>query len=324
MSAASERAGSEAEAAAAPVVAPPVLSRQEARALNAPRDWPGLVHLGAQLALGALSFSATAVLGAAGDPLWWVAATLAGIVVLSFFPTLHEAGHQTAFASDFWNEVSVWLGALAMLEGPEFFREFHWEHHRSTQDPEHDPEISGAPGLLSEWPGNLLVYLGLATGQLLMIGKLGFTVACAFLPRRLVLARFPFIREERMGKVVRQCRIVLLILVGATALGFFLVPGFGYVLVAWPIAHLFLGLYLMPEHTGLPQRGSQLEKTRSVRSNPVLRWIMWNMPYHAEHHHLPGVPFHRLPALSGRLGPAVVHRSSGYLAFHGEALRRLF
>jgi len=30
-------------------------------------------------------------------------------------------------------------------------------------------------------------------------------------------------------------------------------------------------------------------------------YLFWNMPYHAEHHMLPAVPFHALPGLRGHM-----------------------
>jgi fatty acid desaturase len=95
------------------------------------------------------------------------------------------------------------------------------------------------------------------------------------------------------------------------------------VLLAWPLAHLLLGFYLMPEHTGLPAEGTQCERTRSVESNALVRWLMWNMPLHAVHHAQPGVPFHAVPELHRLFAPRLSHVTRGYLAFHGEALRRL-
>ena len=50
---------------------------------------------------------------------------------------------------------------------------------------------------------------------------------------------------------------------------------------------------------------------------------MWNMPYHAEHHAYPGVPFHALPALHARLGGRVRVAGQGYTAFHRTYLRAL-
>jgi fatty acid desaturase len=302
----------------------PTVERDELRTLGLRSDGPARAHFAFQLPLFAASAWATASLASGGSELWWAAACVCAVAVLMFFPMLHETGHQTAFESDSWNEVACWLGALFMLQAPSFFREFHLEHHRSTQDPEKDPEISGAPNLLGAWPSNPFVYLGVASGQPLMVGKLAFTVMCALLPIRVWAAAFPFVREQRRGLVARESRIALAALVGSTALGLSFVPGFGYVLLAWPIAHLLLGFYLMSEHTGLPETGSQLERTRTVHSNALVRWIMWNMPYHAEHHQHPGIPFHALPELHERLSQALVHTSAGYLAFHREALTQVF
>ena len=37
------------------------------------------------------------------------------------------------------------------------------------------------------------------------------------------------------------------------------------------------------------------------RSNALVRFFAWNMPYHVEHHLHPSVPFHALPKLHERL-----------------------
>jgi fatty acid desaturase len=36
---------------------------------------------------------------------------------------------------------------------------------------------------------------------------------------------------------------------------------------------------------------------RTVRMNPVFRFLYWNMNYHIEHHMFPMVPYHALPKL---------------------------
>ena len=65
-----------------------------------------------------------------------------------------------------------------------------------------------------------------------------------------------------------------------------------------------------------------MQRTRTIRTNALVRTLMWNMPYHAEHHANPGVPYHALPALHDRLAPELEHVSSGYLAFHADAVLR--
>jgi fatty acid desaturase len=297
-------------------------SRSAAAGLGARRNGPGLVHLGAQLAVLAAASVATVQLAAAGHPGWIAAVTLTGVVIVTFFPTLHEAGHQTAFASAGLNELAVWLGALLMLQCPSFFREFHWEHHRATQDPALDPEIRAAPRLVDDWPGNPLAWALLASGLHLLLGKPAFTLACGFTPRRVWVPLFPYLRPAQRRRIAWESRATVLGLAGGVAAGLTWIPGFAPLLLAWPISHLLLGLYLMPEHTGLPHSGTQLERTRTVESNAIVRWLMWNMPYHAEHHAHPGVPFHAVPVLHERLRGELVAVHRSYTAFHLEALRR--
>lgn len=296
--------------------------RDALRGLMSRDDGPGLTRLLASLAVFTASAVATASLAAAGGALWIAPAIVGGLAYVTFFPALHEAGHGTAFASPALNRATAWFCSFMMLEGPSFFREFHWEHHRQTQDRSHDPEISAAPQLLDGWPTNIITYLMLATGQLLWTGKLMFTLASALLPSALLRRVFPYIRAAQAPQVARECRLVLALMIALVTLGLAFIPGFWAILMIWPIGHVFLGLYLMPEHTGLPHDGSQLHRTRTLRSNPWLRWCMWNMPYHAEHHAYPGVPFHALPRLHQLLGDEVEHQVPGYFAFHAEAIRR--
>jgi fatty acid desaturase len=296
--------------------------RDALRGLMGRSDGPALARILASLAVFSGSVVATGSLAAADDPLWLAPTIVGGLAYATFFPPLHEAGHGTAFASPALNTATTWLCAILMLEGPSFFREFHWEHHRHTQDRRQDPEIMAAPDLLDGWPSNIVTYLALASGQLLWIGKLMFTVGSALLPAALRRHFFPYVRATQAARVARECRLVLAILVAAIALGLAFIPGFWAILLIWPIGHVFLGLYLMPEHTGLGHEGSQLHRTRTIHSNALLRWWMWNMPYHGEHHAYPGVPFHALPRLHRLLGDEVEHPISGYLAFHAEAIRR--
>jgi len=303
--------------------AQPELSTSRMRELMVRSDLPGRVHFGSSLAVFLGGGAATVQLGAAGSAWWIVAAILTGGALTTFFPALHEAGHKSAFRTGWMNELVVAVSAFVMLQAPSFFREFHWQHHRTTQDRESDPEIAAAPAILDGWPSNPIVYLGLACGQLLMVGKAMFTLSCAFLPPGKAWDhQFPFIRPDRRRRIAWESRLVLALWAAVLTLGLRTVDGFVYALVAWPIAHLFLGIYLMPEHTGLPNHGSQLERTRTVISNGALRWLMWNMPYHGAHHAHPGVPFHQLPALERELEPALCHVSSGYFAFHREAIAR--
>lgn len=299
------------------------LSRDEMKALLARSDGPALALFSAQAAAFASGCAATLSLAAEGSPLRWIAVVVTGLVLLMFFASMHEAGHGTAFRTPWMNRAVTWVSAVLMLQAPTFFREFHFEHHRRTSDPHGDPEISGAPAILAPWPSNPLLWAARASGQHLMAGKAMFTLSCALLPIDFVSESFfPFLRPALRRRVAWESRIVVVLLAATCGAGLAFVPGFATLLLAWPVAHLGLGLFVMPEHTGLPSDGSQLRRTRSTRSNALVRGAMWNMPWHSEHHAFPAVPFHALPALGNRVAPDVENVSRGYLAFHAEALRR--
>ncbi|WP_246694633.1 fatty acid desaturase, partial [Mesorhizobium sp. M2D.F.Ca.ET.147.01.1.1] len=64
----------------------------------------------------------------------------------------------------------------------------------------------------------------------------------------------------------------------------------------------FLRLYLMAEHGRCPLVANMLENTRTTLTNWFVHKLAWNMPYHAEHHAYPGVPFHQLPEFHRLIG----------------------
>ncbi len=103
--------------------------------------------------------------------------------------------------------------------------------------------------------------------------------------------------------------------------------GTGAPVVYWVVPVLagqpFLRLYLLAEHTGRPLVGNILLNSRTTLTNPLVRRLAWNMPYHIEHHAFASVPFHALPRLHremrGRLGVL----APGYLAVHADVVRGL-
>ena len=72
----------------------------------------------------------------------------------------------------------------------------------------------------------------------------------------------------------------------------------------------------MCEHRGLPESGTIFERTRSIKTNAALRWLLWNMTYHAEHHAWPAVPWHALPAVHQEVSDHLIHKNKGVFALH--------
>ena len=85
----------------------------------------------------------------------------------------------------------------------------------------------------------------------------------------------------------------------------------------------FLRLYLLAEHGNCPLVENMLANSRTTLTNRVVRWIAWNMPYHAEHHAWPIVPFHQLPHLHDHLREHLGQVERGYTTFNRSYFERL-
>ncbi|MGH6947942.1 MAG: fatty acid desaturase, partial [Kiloniellales bacterium] len=97
------------------------------------------------LHLAALGLGWLAIHHARGTP-WLLSAVLATAVILTFlFAPLHETVHRTAFRSRTLSDlVATFCGFLLLLPA-NYFRAFHLEHHRWTQDRRRDPELAAPP-----------------------------------------------------------------------------------------------------------------------------------------------------------------------------------
>jgi fatty acid desaturase len=190
---------------------------------------------------------------------------------------------------------------------PAYFRAFHFAHHRHTQDPARDPELAAPkPASLG---GYLLLVSGLPYWRERLVTVSGHAAG---------RVRQAFIAKPQAAAVVREARLLLAVY-GAVA-GLSLAAG------SWAAALLgqpWLRMYLLAEHTGCPLVPDMLENSRTTRSNAVVRWLVWNMPYHSEHHSYPALPFHALPAAHGLLRERIAIRASGYLAVQREIIAGL-
>ena len=83
----------------------------------------------------------------------------------------------------------------------------------------------------------------------------------------------------------------------------------------------FLRLYLMAEHTGCALGDNVFDNTRTTYTNAAVLLLSWRMPYHAEHHCFPSVPFHALERLNALIKQRTQVTAPGYFALHRRLLR---
>ncbi len=286
------------------------LDRETVRQLSQRSDARGLlqlaVHLGLLCATGALVFLSR------GHPWLAPALVLHGIVLSFLFCALHESIHRTAFASRRLNDLVAWACGAVLMLPPEYFRCFHYTHHRFTQDPARDPELA-QPG-----PSTLSSYLWRVSGLPYWHDRLTVTLRHALSGR----VTEDFIPADKSALIVREARILWGVYLSILALSLYLRRADA--LIYWVIPALlgqpFLRLFLMAEHIGCAFSDDMLANTRTTCTNAGVRLLTWRMPYHAEHHCVPSVPFHSLGKLNALVGARVQVRAAGYLALHRQLL----
>ncbi len=286
------------------------LSRDKKQELTRKSDRRGLsalaVHMGGIVLLG--------VLIGLRVPLWPVLLLPQGILIIFLFTTLHETIHRTAFKTVWINDaVARFCGFLIVLPA-DWFRYFHFAHHRHTQDPERDPELA------SPKPETWRHYVWHVSG--LPIWASHVTTLVRNARGRCVDEYVPV---SARGKVTSEARWMLVAygLLAAGSIGL----GWPLLLFVWVVPALlgqpFLRLYLLAEHGRCAFVANMFENSRTTFTNRLVRRLAWNMPYHAEHHAFPGVPFHRLPQFHALTREHLVETEEGYWRFHEKYARAL-
>jgi fatty acid desaturase len=259
----------------------------------------GFGHFGTLAGTGAL------VLLTNGSLLLVPAMALHGAVLVFLFAPLHETIHRTAFRKRRLNDAVAFVCGLPLLLPPEYFRAFHFAHHRYTQDPAQDPELAG--GGRPATRGALLLHL---TGL----------PYWAFQARLLVRHAWgrvdaPFLSAAAGQRVIREAHVVVAIYAGIAALS--LAFGSPLALLLWVgpalLGQPWLRAFLAAEHMLCPFVPEMARNTRTTLTSRLILYYGWNMSFHAEHHLNPAIPFHGLPAAHQSLQPKLAIVGNGYL-----------
>jgi fatty acid desaturase len=109
-----------------------------------------------------------------------------------------------------------------------------------------------------------------------------------------------------------ETRLVALSWLAVGAVAMVGIRGTRWLVLAAILSNSFQALWLTTEHKGLPSEGTILERTRTLQTSAFVRWWLWNMNYHAEHHAWPAVPWHCLPAVHRQVVGYLDHVATGY------------
>jgi Na+-transporting NADH:ubiquinone oxidoreductase subunit F len=204
----------------------------------------------------------------------------------------HEAGHGTAFKSDWLNNALYEVASFMVLRESIPWRWSHTRHHSDTIIVGRDPEISvQRPTDFLKVITNFFNYsaarMYISNVLLHCTGKLNPEEA-TYIPR------------SEHKQVFRRARIYVLIYLGVIGLSIYSLSPLPLMYIGLPS---FYGAWLMvvygiSQHAGLAEDVLDHRlNSRTIYMNFINRFLYWNMGYHVEHHMFPLVPYHALPKL---------------------------
>jgi len=276
------------------------------RKRNAPALIRSLVHIGLVIVIGFLIYHRL--------PGWPLLLFVQGILLVFLFNLQHECTHKTPFKTGVLNEIVGYTLAAVLVQPFLWFRYFHLDHHRYTNDPGKDPELIGH-GKPENWPAYwfFISTLGYWKSKITLLFAQSFQpINDSYVPAS---AHKAIKYEARILLTLYLSLLLFSVFVNAFLLWVWLIP----LCLGFP----FLKLYHLAEHGLCPLSDDKFENTRTVMTNRVALFVTWNMPFHAEHHLLPSVPFHQLPKLNRKVHDHLGQVSQGYTGFTQQYLKQV-
>lgn len=275
-------------------------------------DLRGALQLGSHV--GALCVTGTLLWTLWGS--WWAVPVFMvhGVILNFLYAGQHELSHGTVFETRWLNILFGRIFGFLMIFPRDFDRIQHWAHHQHTQNWEKDGELVREPYTLRSY---LLWFWGVTYWQTRVTRIIRFC-------RGIVIE--PYIRPDEHDLVIREGRIhgALYALIAVVSV----VTGSWAAVILWLAPMVVMKpvhqLQNTIEHLGLSHKDDILENTRSTRTNAVMRWLCWQMPYHTAHHTFPSVPFWRLAELDAAIRDSGARpHEMGWIEFQIEVIRKL-
>ena len=248
---------------------------------------------------------------------WWSLASgfALGVLINFLYAGQHELSHGTVFKTFKLNEFFGRIIGFFMLFPRDFDQIMHFAHHKWTQDWEKDGELVREPFTIKTY---LLWFWGVTYWRNRIVG---------ILRRARGVVIEPYINPSEYKKVILESRLHVF--------GYFIIFILSLYFNSWAVLTFWILPMLVTkpihqmqntiEHLGLTHKKDILQNTRSTRTNFLMKWLCWQMPYHTAHHTFPSVPFWKLKELNSKIEKKSGNvYSMGYFEFQIEVIKRLW
>lgn len=234
-----------------------------------------------------------------------------GFILAGFINLAHECLHQNIFPSKLANYFVGSIAAGALLINYTAYTDKHLKHHQhlgTSNDTESSVEFN-----------SIYSYFLTLSGYSFLISqvRLGIEIIFFKLPaymrgrKRMSLAR----REAWCITLWIVVTLVLLSLFPKNTLSLYLAP--------LALAYFWIIFIGLPEHYGCSTTVPRYLSARTITSNWVVRYFMWNANFHAEHHRYPAAPSSLLETIALEEMGQAVYRERSYARWHLNLIRSL-
>jgi fatty acid desaturase len=249
------------------------------------------------------------------------------------FAGQHEFLHRNAFKSKWINDFLLFYTGVFCFEFGKHERVMHKQHHTYTNNIDKDPELTsyydrsvleneGFRNIpLTRW-SYVRQFLDIPYTFKCRLGRIFFSacgIAVDYSGTGWSLQEWTYSEESGIMLDLQRTAIVqilhyvaFLVYFGETSQGlqalffWWIIP----VLLGYPVVNYFRNL----EHADcdVSKEPNCLRNTRSVRSNPLVRLLLWDTGFHCEHHCYPMVPFYNLHKLNKLMDESMLHNEKDH------------
>jgi fatty acid desaturase len=238
---------------------------------------------------------------------------LLGFIMHGIGVSVHESVHYLLANNRTVNNIIGFTAGLPLLLSRAAYKVIHLEHHAYTRQ-------EGDPDELTNFTKNkraqsILFYLSLLIVGYIYIFVAPFTA--------LKLAKNVKSRLAIVGEYAFIIAFFVSVAIYLNSIG-----RLDILVNVWLIPYLFLGLTVnlraIAEHA-MTKCDTPLTRSRTVKSNRAIAFLLFNVNYHIEHHLFPGIPWYNLPKAHKLLLPYYTansaHITKSYTKVLLDALR---
>ena len=258
-------------------------------------NWQGIKHISVWIIILVFSgYMAFVTWGSWWTILWFL---IYGNIYTFCNPIWHECGHKTAFKSHWLNEVFYHITSFMYNYEPIRWRWSHFHHHSYTLHTkdryDHEIQVTKPTDLffvlMMHLPGgNLFTFLFFHLETIKHAFGLTSVVMKDCVPKE---------EQSKVRLFARIHAILWTIIIGASIYFQTWFPIL-YLLLPFVYGTTMIHIIQFIQHAGLTNDVQDHRlTTRSVKLNPFLNFLCWNMEYHLEHHMYPMIPSYNLKKL---------------------------